>query len=138
MITRVGPSVAEIGASSSISFWLVSGGVGWLNGSLFLGFDCVLDCSARNACSPDRGFGARLLRRRSGTESVSPPSSSVRRVARSGVRWLPHGIAGSQRVLQQGSPAGPQAPGLFPARGRLGWPASGRSVKAFRRPCSVL
>src|SRR4029453_1286180 len=51
MITRVGPSVAEIGASSSISFWLVSGGVGWLNGSLFLGFDCVLDCSARNACS---------------------------------------------------------------------------------------
>src|SRR4029453_1687145 len=51
MITRIGTSVAEIGASSSIWFWLVSGGVGWLNGSLFLVFDLVRDCPARNARS---------------------------------------------------------------------------------------
>jgi hypothetical protein len=37
--------VADSAPGVSISFWLVSGGVGWLNGSLFL----VFDSSARLA-----------------------------------------------------------------------------------------
>jgi hypothetical protein len=53
MITRVGPSAAELDASASILFW-VGGGVGWLNGSLFLGcLRCaVLElCSTRSLCT---------------------------------------------------------------------------------------
>ena len=43
-----------------------------------------------------------------------------------------------QARRRQGRPAPPQAPGPFPATAQLGWPASGRSARASRRPCSVL
>src|SRR5215207_1855522 len=54
------------------------------NSSVLDGFRrLLLQIGGANIASADRAFVARLLRRRSVTRSMSPPSSSARRVARS-------------------------------------------------------
>src|SRR5688500_16538034 len=49
MITSVGPRAAELGVSAAPLSWVVVGGVGWLNGSLFLVFDCFARCRSLSA-----------------------------------------------------------------------------------------
>jgi len=76
MITRIGPRAGEADGSPAVLGWAV-GGVGWLNGNLFL---CSIASLAAVAPRGSR-FGARLLRRHSGTKSVSRRFSSARRRA---------------------------------------------------------
>src|SRR5688500_18953005 len=85
MITSVGPRAAELGASAAPLSWVVGGGVGWLNGSLFLVFDCFARCRSLSA---DRTLESAyfVVARRREACLLAPPQ---------------HGGARSDRALQR-------------------------------------